>query len=139
VVTIGVFDGVHRGHQELIGHAVKAGRTRGVPTVLMTFDPHPMEVVFPGSHPAQLNTLTRRAELVQELCIDVFLVMPFTTDFMKLTPDRYIHGCSSNTCTPSKWWSGRTSPSARRPQATSTRCARRANVRLCGARHVAGE
>jgi riboflavin kinase/FMN adenylyltransferase len=57
----------------------------------MTFDPHPMEVVFPGSHPAQLTTLTRRAELVEELGIDVFLVMPFTTDFMKLTAERYIH------------------------------------------------
>jgi riboflavin kinase / FMN adenylyltransferase len=91
VVTIGVFDGVHRGHAELIDNAVKSGRSRGVPTVLMTFDPHPMEVVFPGSHPAQLTTLTRRAELVEELGIDVFLVMPFTADFMKLTPDRYIH------------------------------------------------
>ena len=57
----------------------------------MTFDPHPMEVVYPGSHPAQLTTLTRRAELVEELGIDVFLVMPFTTDFMKLTPERYVH------------------------------------------------
>ncbi|WP_421845788.1 bifunctional riboflavin kinase/FAD synthetase [Mycobacterium sp.] len=91
VLTIGVFDGVHRGHAELISHAVKAGRARGVPTVLMTFDPHPMEVVYPGSHPAQLTTLTRRAELVEELGIDVFLVMSFTTDFMKLTPDRYVH------------------------------------------------
>jgi len=91
VLTIGVFDGVHRGHAELIARAVKAGRARGVPTVLMTFDPHPMEVVFPGSHPAQLTTLPRRAELAEELGIDVFLVMPFTTDFMKLTPERYIH------------------------------------------------
>lgn len=91
VLTIGVFDGVHRGHAELITRAVRAGRARGVPTVLMTFDPHPMEVVFPGSHPAQLTTLTRRAELVEELGVDVFLVMPFTTDFMKLTPDRYVH------------------------------------------------
>lgn len=91
VVTIGVFDGVHRGHAELISHAVKAGRSRGVPVVLMTFDPHPMEVVFPGSHPAQLTTLIRRAELVEELGVDVFLVMPFTSDFMKLTPERYIH------------------------------------------------
>ncbi len=57
----------------------------------MTFDPHPMEVVFPGNHPAQLTTLTRRAELVEETGIDVFLVMPFTADFMKLTPERYIH------------------------------------------------
>ena len=91
VLTIGVFDGVHRGHAELIARAVKAGRARGVPTVLMTFDPHPMEVVFPGSHPAQLTTLPRRAELAEELGIDVFLVMPFSTDFMKLTPERYIH------------------------------------------------
>ena len=91
VLTIGVFDGVHRGHAEIIARAVKAGRTRGVPTVLMTFDPHPMEVVFPGSHPAQLTTLARRAELVEELGVDVFLVVPFTPDFMKLTPDRYIH------------------------------------------------
>ena len=91
VLTIGVFDGVHRGHAELIARAVESGRARGVPTVLMTFDPHPMEVVFPGSHPAQLTTLTRRAELVEELGIDVFLVVPFTADFMKLTPERYIH------------------------------------------------
>jgi len=91
VLTIGVFDGVHRGHAELIAHAVKSGRARNVPTVLMTFDPHPMEVVYPGSHPAQLTTLTRRAELVEEMGVDVFLVMPFTTDFMKLTPERYIH------------------------------------------------
>jgi len=90
-LTIGVFDGVHRGHAELIAHAVKSGRARGVPTVLMTFDPHPMEVVFPGNHPAQLTTLTRRAELAEELGIDVFLVMPFTADFMKLTPERYVH------------------------------------------------
>ena len=84
MLTIGVFDGLHRGHAELIEHAVKSGRARGVPTVLMTFDPHPMEVVLPGSHPAQLTTLTRRAELAEEFGIDVFLVMPFTTNFMKL-------------------------------------------------------
>src|SRR5690606_36887069 len=57
----------------------------------MTFDPHPMEVVFPGSHAAMLTTLTRRAELIEELGVDVFLVMPFTADFMKLTPERYVH------------------------------------------------
>jgi riboflavin kinase/FMN adenylyltransferase len=91
VLTVGVFDGVHRGHAELISHAVKSARARGVPSVLMTFDPHPMEVVYPGSHPAQLTTLTRRAELAEELGVDVFLVMPFTADFMKLTPERYVH------------------------------------------------
>ncbi|MFC8526767.1 bifunctional riboflavin kinase/FAD synthetase [Nocardia sp. NPDC057227] len=91
VVTIGVFDGVHRGHAQLISRAVKSAAARGVPAVLMTFDPHPMEVVRPGSHPAQLTTLTRRAELAEELGVDVFCVMPFTHDFMKLTPSRYVH------------------------------------------------
>ncbi|MFC6012704.1 bifunctional riboflavin kinase/FAD synthetase [Nocardia lasii] len=91
VLTIGVFDGVHRGHAQLISRAVAAAEKRGVPSVLMTFDPHPMEVVRPGSHPAQLTTLTRRAELAAELGIDVFCVMPFTQDFMKLTPAEYVH------------------------------------------------
>lgn len=91
VLTIGVFDGVHRGHAQLISRAVSAANSRGVPSVLMTFDPHPMEVVRPGSHPAQLTTLTRRAELAEELGIDVFCVMPFTQEFMKLTPGGYVH------------------------------------------------
>lgn len=90
MLTIGVFDGVHRGHAQLISRAVKSAAARGVPSVLMTFDPHPMEVVRPGSHPAQLSTMDRRAELVAELGIDVFCVMPFTQEFMKLTPERYV-------------------------------------------------
>ncbi|MFE3189982.1 bifunctional riboflavin kinase/FAD synthetase [Nocardia sp. NPDC059240] len=90
VLTIGVFDGVHRGHAQLISRAVKSAAVRGVPSVLMTFDPHPLDVVRPGSHPAQLSTLNRRAELVEELGIDVFVVMPFTRDFMKLTPQEYV-------------------------------------------------
>lgn len=78
MVTIGVFDGVHRGHAQLINRAIEAARARGVPAVMMTFDPHPAEVVRPGSHPAQLTTLTRRAELAEQLGVDVFCVMPFT-------------------------------------------------------------
>ncbi|WP_207390377.1 bifunctional riboflavin kinase/FAD synthetase [Rhodococcus sp. ABRD24] len=91
VLTIGVFDGVHRGHAQLITRAVDAARERGTASILMTFDPHPAEVVRPGSHPAQLTTLPRRAELVEELGVDVFCVMPFTTEFMKLSPERYVH------------------------------------------------
>lgn len=127
VLTIGVFDGVHRGHAELISHAVKAGRARNVPAVLMTFDPHPMEVVYPGSHPAQLTTLTRRAELVEELGVDVFLVMPFTTDFMKLTPERYVHELLVENLHVIEVVVGRTSPSARRQSGRSTRCVRPVN------------
>ncbi|RVW03893.1 bifunctional riboflavin kinase/FAD synthetase [Rhodococcus xishaensis] len=91
VLTIGVFDGVHRGHAQLISRAVDAAEERGMSSVLMTFDPHPAEVVRPGSHPAQLTTLPRRAELVEALGADVFFVMPFTPEFMKLSPERYVH------------------------------------------------
>jgi riboflavin kinase/FMN adenylyltransferase len=91
VVTVGVFDGVHRGHQRLISAAVAAGRARGLPTVLITFDPHPAEVIRPGSHPARLTGLRRRAELVAELGADAFLVLPFTAEFARMSPAEFTH------------------------------------------------
>ncbi len=91
VVTIGVFDGVHRGHQILIRRAIEVAKERDLPTVLMTFDPHPAEVVRPGSHPARLTTLQRRAELVAELGVDVFCVMPFTPDLSRTPADEFAH------------------------------------------------
>lgn len=91
VVTVGVFDGVHLGHQELIRRAVSLAGDRGLPSVLLTFDPHPSEVVRPGSHPAQLTTLRRKAELVEELGIDVFCVLPFTPELSKLPAAEFVH------------------------------------------------
>jgi riboflavin kinase/FMN adenylyltransferase len=91
VVTIGVFDGMHRGHAQLVGHAVRRAREMGVPGVLMTFDPHPSEVVRPGSHPAQLTTLRRRAELVEQLGVAVFLVLPFTLELSRMPADEFVH------------------------------------------------
>ena len=91
VVTIGTFDGVHLGHQELIHRAVTLAEERGVKSVLVTFDPHPSEVVRPGSHPAQLTTLRRKAELVEGLGIDVFCVLPFTPELSKMPPDEFVH------------------------------------------------
>jgi riboflavin kinase/FMN adenylyltransferase len=91
VVTIGVFDGVHRGHQDIIGKAVALGRQRGVPSVLVTFVPHPSEVVRPGTHPPVLTTIVRRAELVEQLGVDVFLALPFTLEFSQMPPDQFAH------------------------------------------------
>jgi riboflavin kinase / FMN adenylyltransferase len=91
VVTIGVFDGVHHGHQALIGRAVELAKERGLPSVVLTFDPHPSEVVRPGSHPAQLTTLNRKAELVEQLGVDVFCVMPFTAELSRLPADEFVH------------------------------------------------
>ncbi|TDP70968.1 bifunctional riboflavin kinase/FAD synthetase [Actinokineospora alba] len=91
VATIGVFDGVHRGHQELISRAVEIARDRGLPCVLVTFDPHPSEVVRPGSHPAQLTTLRRKAELVESLGVDALCVLPFTPELSKVTAEEFVH------------------------------------------------
>ena len=91
VLTIGVFDGVHRGHQALIGQAVRHGKDLGLPVVVMTFDPHPAEVVRPGSHPGLLTSLRRRAQLVEELGVDVFLVLPFSSALAATTPEEFVH------------------------------------------------
>ncbi|MFF5721920.1 bifunctional riboflavin kinase/FAD synthetase [Streptomyces buecherae] len=90
VVTIGSYDGVHRGHQLIIGRAVARARELGVPAVVVTFDPHPSEVVRPGSHPPLLAPHHRRAELMAELGVDAVLVLPFTTEFSKLPPSEFV-------------------------------------------------
>ncbi|WP_432986846.1 bifunctional riboflavin kinase/FAD synthetase [Dactylosporangium sp. CA-233914] len=91
VTTIGVFDGVHRGHQQIIGHAVKRAGELGVQSVVVTFDPHPAEVVRPGSHPAVLTEPARKAELIEALGVDVLCVVPFTAEFSRLSPEEFVH------------------------------------------------
>jgi riboflavin kinase/FMN adenylyltransferase len=91
VVTIGVFDGIHKGHQAIIGHAVKRARDMGVQSVVVTFDPHPAEVVRAGSHPAVLTEPARKAELIEALGVDVLCVVPFTPDFSRLSPEAFVH------------------------------------------------
>ncbi|HEY9390230.1 MAG TPA: bifunctional riboflavin kinase/FAD synthetase [Mycobacteriales bacterium] len=91
VVTIGVFDGVHRGHQQMIGQAVRRARQDDVPCVVLTFDPHPSEVVRPGSHPAVLTPLARKAELLEAMGVDVLCVLPFTREFSRLSPEEFVH------------------------------------------------
>jgi riboflavin kinase / FMN adenylyltransferase len=91
VLTIGVFDGVHRGHQQMIGRTVDRAREAGLPATVVTFDPHPAEVVRPGSHPAMLTTIRRKAELMADLGVDALCVLPFTLEFSRLTPQRFVH------------------------------------------------
>ncbi len=91
VVTVGVFDGVHRGHQQLINRTVERGHARGLPSVLVTFDPHPAELIRPGSHPARLTSLRRRADLVAELGIDAFCVLPFTPELQRMEAAAFAH------------------------------------------------
>jgi riboflavin kinase / FMN adenylyltransferase len=91
VVTLGMYDGVHRGHQKLIGAAVARARAMRRPSLLVTFDPHPAEVIRPGSHPAILTSLDRKAELVAELGVDAMCVLPFTAELMRMSPESFTH------------------------------------------------
>ena len=91
VVTIGVFDGVHRGHQQIISYAVDRAAALGLSSVVMTFDPHPSEVVRPGSHPAVLTESVRKADLIESLGADVLCVVPFTVEFSHLPPEAFVH------------------------------------------------
>ncbi|MFI6696713.1 bifunctional riboflavin kinase/FAD synthetase [Streptomyces sp. NPDC050433] len=90
VVTIGSYDGVHRGHQLIVGRTVERARELGVPSVVVTFDPHPSEVVRPGTHPPLLAPHHRRGELMAELGVDAVLVLPFTAEFSELSPAEFI-------------------------------------------------
>ena len=89
-MTIGVFDGVHRGHQRIVALARQVATARGLPLVVVTFDPHPDEVVRPGSHPPLLCTLRRRVQLLSELGADAVCVLPFTLEFSQLSPDEFV-------------------------------------------------
>ena len=77
VVTIGVFDGVHRGHQEVVGRAAARARRLGVPLVAVTFDPNPIVVVRPGAVAPLLVPVARRVELLHGIGADHVLVLPF--------------------------------------------------------------
>jgi riboflavin kinase/FMN adenylyltransferase len=90
VITIGEFDGVHRGHQHIVARAAEIGKRSGLPVVAITFDPHPDEVTRPGSHPPFLCSARRRAELLAGLGVDAVCVVPFTLDFSRLDPDEFV-------------------------------------------------
>jgi riboflavin kinase/FMN adenylyltransferase len=90
VATIGEFDGVHRGHQRIVERAGEIARAMNLPVVVITFDPHPDEVVRPGSHPPLLTTSRRRAELLAGLGADAVLVLPFSLEFSRLSPDEFV-------------------------------------------------
>jgi riboflavin kinase/FMN adenylyltransferase len=90
VVTIGVFDGVHRGHQRIIARTADIAAGLGLPLVVITFDPHPAEVIRPGTHPVLLCTAARRAELLAGLGADAVCIMPFTLEFSRLDPQEFV-------------------------------------------------
>jgi riboflavin kinase / FMN adenylyltransferase len=90
VVTIGAFDGVHRGHQRLVTRAAEIAGSRNAPLVVLTFDPHPDEVIRPGSHPPILTSPRRQAELLAGLGADAICMLPFSLEFSRLSPEEFV-------------------------------------------------
>jgi riboflavin kinase/FMN adenylyltransferase len=89
-VTLGVFDGVHRGHAALVEATVRWARTQGVPAVALTFEPHPAAVLAPDRRPPMLCPLAHRVQKLQRLGIDVVVVQPFTQAFSQLSATAFI-------------------------------------------------
>lgn len=90
VVTIGAFDGVHRGHQVILSRAAAVAAAAGLPCVVLTFDPHPASVVRPDSKVALLSTVAHRTVLLRQAGADSVVVLPFTLEVSKLSPEDFV-------------------------------------------------
>jgi riboflavin kinase / FMN adenylyltransferase len=90
VVTIGNFDGVHRGHQAVLARLVADARREGAHAVAITFRPHPVAVLYPERAPAQLIGLEDRLDLLAATGLDAVLVMEFTHELASWEPDRFV-------------------------------------------------
>ena len=80
VCTVGTFDGVHRGHQLVLERLCARARELGLPSVLVTFDPHPLEIVNPAAAPPLLTVGDEKLEVLAESPLDYMVVLPFTKD-----------------------------------------------------------
>jgi riboflavin kinase/FMN adenylyltransferase len=88
-VTIGNFDGVHRGHQQLFSTVVEKARARSGTSVAITFDPHPLQVLLPKGIKL-ISTCEQKMELIEAAGIDVLLVIPFTKEFAGTTAEDFV-------------------------------------------------
>lgn len=90
VVTVGTFDGVHEGHRSLIKVLIQEAKARNSRSVLVTFDPHPRDIINPQHSLGLLTTLEERAELLNTCGLDELVVIPFDRDFSLLTSHEFI-------------------------------------------------
>ncbi|HEX7708745.1 MAG TPA: bifunctional riboflavin kinase/FAD synthetase [Thermoanaerobaculia bacterium] len=90
VATIGNFDGMHVGHQQIVRGVVDRALEMGRPSAVITFAPHPLSVVAPDRVPRQILTLAQKEELLRDMGVDTLLVIPFTHEFSRWSADRFI-------------------------------------------------
>jgi len=89
-VAIGNFDGVHRGHRALIARAHEAATAHGGPLLVLTFEPHPREVITPERAPARLSPLRRKLELLAGMGVDAVVVLAFNETLMRMPAEDFI-------------------------------------------------
>ncbi|EAP96998.1 riboflavin kinase/ FMN adenyltransferase [Janibacter sp. HTCC2649] len=92
VVTLGNFDGVHRGHKAVLSRLVEIGRERGLPSVAVTFDPHPLAVLHPDRAPEIITPSSVRDDLLEATGLDGLLVLGFTKEFAQQSPEEFVKG-----------------------------------------------
>jgi riboflavin kinase/FMN adenylyltransferase len=91
IVTIGNFDGVHRGHRKLIRQVVERARALNLRSFAITFDPHPEQVLFPESKLTYLSTAEERQAILQQCGIDSVWICPFTIALARMEPEDFMH------------------------------------------------
>ena len=121
VVSIGNFDGVHRGHQAMIGSARDAAHRHGVPLVVMTFDPHPAAILHPERVPPRLTTQAEKLALLETLAVDAVLVVHGGAGFFALAPEAFVALLQERVRPRRDRRGGRPSASVATAPATSTR------------------
>lgn len=89
-LTIGTFDGVHRGHQEIVRNLVSEAHADGSQAVVLTFYPHPAVVIGKRQNPSYLTTPEERANLLGDLGVDVVITFPFTPPVSKISAQEFI-------------------------------------------------
>ncbi len=89
-LAIGVFDGVHLGHQEVIRSAVKAAADEGGEAVVLTFDPHPIEVLAPEKAPAMLMTTSQKRDIFKSIGASHSVILPFDREFAQLEGEVFV-------------------------------------------------
>ena len=90
VATVGTFDGVHRGHRAVLAEIVRRARTRGLASLIVTFDRHPLEVVNPPAAPRLLTLPDEKRALLAELGLDRIELLPFTGELARLAPEEFV-------------------------------------------------
>jgi riboflavin kinase/FMN adenylyltransferase len=89
-VTVGSFDGVHLGHQAVLREIARRADAAGRVSVLVTFEPHPLEVVNPQAAPQLLTTDPERREILAQLPLDYVLFLRFDRRLAALTPEEFV-------------------------------------------------